>query len=34
MNLGQFGRGFQQQVLDANRQNLMQGIMEPLQDYN
>ena len=29
MNLGQFGRGFQQQVLDANRQNLMQGIMEP-----
>ena len=29
MNLGQFGRGFQQQVLDANRQNQMQGIMEP-----
>lgn len=29
MNLGRFGRGFQQQVLDANRQNLMQGIMEP-----
>ena len=29
MNLGQFGRGFQQQVLDANRQNQLQGIMEP-----
>ena len=29
VNLGQFGRAFQQQVLDANRQNLMQGIMEP-----
>jgi hypothetical protein len=29
MNLGQFGRGYQQQMIDANRQNQMQGIMEP-----
>tara|TARA_R100000988_G_C3990380_1_gene162337 strand:- start:489 stop:1472 length:984 start_codon:yes stop_codon:yes gene_type:complete len=29
MNLGQFGRGYQQQMLDASRQNQMQGIMEP-----
>ena len=29
MNMGQFGRLYQQQMLDAHRQNQMQGIMEP-----
>ena len=27
--MGQFGRTYQQQMLDAHRQNQMQGIMEP-----
>jgi len=29
MDLGGFGRTYQQQLIDANRQNIMQGIMEP-----
>ena len=29
MNMGQFGRGYNQQMLDAYRQNQMQGVMEP-----
>ena len=29
MGMGKFGRDYQQQVLDAYRQNQMQGIMEP-----